>query len=125
MNSKIKTIIGLLLFIVLVTGAYYAYNALSNTNPPDISFPEYNNKDISENPSTKDSQAETAGNTDNTDESNNLDKNDSEPAENDGSQASEETGQDEPKKLEAFDFTVYDKEGQEVQLSEFLANQLL
>jgi hypothetical protein len=34
MNSKIKTLLGIVLFILMLGGAYYAYNLLRDANPP-------------------------------------------------------------------------------------------
>ncbi|MDF2987971.1 MAG: Peroxiredoxin [Eubacterium sp.] len=35
MNNKIKTLIGLLVFVIFIAGAYFAYNSLSNKIKPD------------------------------------------------------------------------------------------
>ena len=45
MSSKAKTIIGILLLVIIVAGAYYSYNALSSMNQPEIIVPERNNTD--------------------------------------------------------------------------------
>lgn len=36
MNSKVKTVLGIILFILFMGGAYYAYHALSEKNKPDL-----------------------------------------------------------------------------------------
>lgn len=35
MHNKIKTLIGLLVFVIFIAGAYFAYNSLSNKIKPD------------------------------------------------------------------------------------------
>lgn len=81
MNSKVKTIIGIVVFAILLTGAYFAYNKLS------------------------------------------ISKNSNE-------QQSYEDGKDNNEdnvvqKLEAFDFTVYDVDGAEVNLSGFYGKPII
>lgn len=111
MNPKLKTILGILMFIVLIGGAYFAYNTLSTLNPPDTGIPGQNNtetpdnNDISISPSQGD---------------------ETDTGENDASQKTEPQNEDEEQtKLEAFDFSVYDSEGNAVNLSDFYGKPII
>ncbi len=84
MHSKTKTIVGILIFIVFLGLAYYAYNHLKDSNlPENITAPseEKNQPDAEQQTETSDTDAEN--------------------------------------KLRAFDFTVYDGDGNAVNLSDF------
>lgn len=125
MNSKIKTIIWILLFAVLVGGAYFAYNSLSRSNQPDIAIPDNNNKGETNNNETADNKTDTAENNGITDEDNDPGQKTDIPGDNENSQIPEETGENEGLKYKAFDFTVYNQEGEQVKLSDFFGKPII
>lgn len=88
MNNKIKTLIGLLAFVILIAGAYFAYNKLSNKIKPDT-------------------VAEQSANT----------------------KANEQTPQgasaESEDKTKAADFTVLNKKGEPVKLSDFFGKPIV
>lgn len=129
MNSKIKTIKGILLLSILVAGAYFAYNALSRANQPDIAFPDYyNNAGTPENGApgtTSNNITDAAQNNGTADQSNNRNQASNPSEGNDVSPSPEETGEVENQKFKAFDFTVYNAEGEQVKLSDFFGKPII
>lgn len=103
MSSGTKTIIGILLLVILIGGAYVAYNQLSSQNPPEGRIPELEdsqqNKDNASDESQENSPTTDAPNP-NTEDS-------------------------EPQKLQAFDFTVYNADDTEVKLSDFYGKPII
>jgi thiol-disulfide isomerase/thioredoxin len=129
MSSRAKTIIGILLFIMLLGGAYFAYNKLSiQQDPLDGMGLEFLNSqkngdissDIQQDNNLTDAPIQ------NEEENHNLDKKTSDPdSENNNGQEPNEGGDDSPQKLKAFDFTVYDVDGTEVKLSDFYGKPII
>ena len=105
MNSKKKTLILIVLFIVLMVGASVLYNSLS------ADF-------------TLDSLSVEEG-VENTDDTTNTAANDSQTSENNGSNPEESSESTENQLTQAPDFTVYDLEGNEVNLSEFFGKPII
>ncbi len=105
MSSKVKTIIGILLLVILLGGAYVVYNQLSNQNLPDGDLSEIALEDI-----------DTPGNE--------TQGNDS-PENGDEQQPPDGSGDNGPEKLQAFDFTVYDADGAEAKLSDFYGKPII
>ena len=105
MNSKKKTIILIALFVILMVGASVLYNSLSKKYQPDTLLSE-------ENLSDTDSINETASNSSNAD---------TESAET--ANQTESTTSD-TKNL-APNFTVYDLEGNEVNLTDFFGKPII
>jgi len=128
MNSKAKTLLILLLLTILMAGAYFAYNKLSAENQPDIAFPETGNEDKPKNVarvSPEDKISDAAENNENVGEADNPGQDAQSPAENKKPQESDEAGENEAEKLKAFDFTVYNVEGQQVKLSDFFGKPII
>ena len=123
MSSKAKTIIGILLLVIIVAGAYYSYNALSSMNQPEIIVPERNNTDEANNSDIA-STDNNMGDTDVSD-SNDSDQNSNVPEENKSEENSEDAEQSETQQLKAFDFTVYNQEGEQVNLSDFFGKPII
>jgi thiol-disulfide isomerase/thioredoxin len=104
MNSKIKTVLSLIIFVLFLAGAYFVYNGLLNRSQSgtgNTPLPET----IQQN-------------------------NDAQPAGDNGSAAEnipeDETETEQPdKKLKALDFTVYDREGNKVNLSDFYGKPII
>ncbi|HEY8499641.1 MAG TPA: TlpA disulfide reductase family protein [Clostridia bacterium] len=102
MNSKTKTILFLVIFLLFLGGAYFLYTGLLNKNQPDtiITPPQ--------------DTAQQNG--------------DAQPDENGGNgitnDSADEAEQPE-EKLKAFDFTVYDREGSKVNLSDFYGKPII
>ena len=46
MNNKLKTIVGIVLFVVLIGAAYFGYTALTEDRKPNISEPNKPEADI-------------------------------------------------------------------------------
>jgi len=111
MNSKVKTVLGIVLFILLLGGAYYAYHALSEKNKPDLLEPS---KSENNQPSPTGSLDESSDVT---------------PAATvmpDDASAEDGSSQGEAEdKLAAFDFTVYDAQGNEAKLSDFFGKPII
>jgi len=127
MNSKAKTIIGILLFFIFIAGSYFAYNSLSRINQPDIALPDNSNdKGLQGNGNAG---AKDAGNADTGENNGTLDEGNPEqtnvPGENSVSPAPGETGETEDQKLKAFDFTVYNADGEQVKLSDFFGKPII
>jgi len=104
MNSKIKTVLSLVIFVLFLAGAYFVYNGLLNKSRPgtgNTPIPETTQQN-----------------------------NDAQPAGDNGS-AAENTPEDETEteqpenKLKALDFTVYDREGNKVNLSDFYGKPII
>lgn len=109
MSFKFKTIIGILFLVIFIGGAYFVYNKLSGMNQPDIGIPNttHENNNLEENMDSEEKTQETE----------NDQKNESEEHEADG--------ESEPEKLQAFDITVYDAEGNTVKLSDFYGKPII
>lgn len=99
-KNKILLIVGIV-FVVLMAGAYFLYNELSADVERNV-LSEQTETDTNIDESEEDSKGEEAGN--------------STESESEGSQ--EES--DEEAKMQAPDFTVYDIEGNAVNLSDFI-----
>jgi thiol-disulfide isomerase/thioredoxin len=112
MNSKTKTILSLIIFVLFLAGAYFVYNGFVNKSQPDTG-----------NTQPPDTVQQNSGAQ--PDENNGSD---AQPDENNGSGAEgvteDETEQSE-EKLKALDFTVYDKEGNKVNLSDFYGKPII
>ncbi len=140
MNTKVKTLIGIILFIAMLGGAYFAYDALSTKNRPDpfgSAQNETNNTPVpsgTQEPSGATPAVTAAPNKTPDGESTaqaggqeepsvttpaTTGTPDVTPAEGDESEAGEED------KLAAFDFTVYDAAGNEVKLSDFFGKPII
>jgi thiol-disulfide isomerase/thioredoxin len=102
MNSKTKTILSLIIFVLFLAGAYFVYNSFINKSQPDTGSTQ-----------PPDTVQQNSG---------------AQPDENNGSGAEDvtedETEQPEDK-LKAFDFTVYDREGNKVNLSDFYGKPII
>ncbi|HAA25706.1 MAG TPA: TlpA family protein disulfide reductase [Ruminiclostridium sp.] len=101
MNSKTKTILSLIIFLIFLAGAYFLYTGLMNKNQPgtdNIRPPETVRQDGDIQP----------------DENNDSDT---------ATDSEDEAGQE--KKLKALDFTVYDREGKGVNLSDFYGKPII
>lgn len=105
MSSKKKTFILIALFIVLMVGASVLYNGLS------ADF-------------TLDSLSVAEG-VENTDDTTNTAANDSQTSENNGSNSEESSESTENQLTQAPDFTVYDLDGNEVNLSDFFGKPII
>jgi len=131
MNSKVKTILGILILAILIAGAYFAYNRLGAENQPDIAIPDTGGADSTDSgqsnaPGSAESKAEkTEESGNNTGEKESYSENGGNPDENENQQAADETGQKEPEKLKAFDFTIYNAEGEQVKLSDFFGKPII
>ena len=98
MNNKKKTIILVVLFIVLMAGASVLYNNLSKNYQPDTLLTENNNTNADSENTVADEENNNNGTTENTSsESKNL----------------------------APNFTVYDMEGNEVNLTDFFGKPII
>lgn len=112
MSNKVKAILGILAFVVLIGGAYLAYNSLSEKYKPKT------NLQLQSSDNSSGSQSGVSGNT-----------NESSAAS--GTQASESAGQsqstpaEKSQKMKAPDFTVYDKDGKEVRLSSLFGKPIV
>ena len=104
MNNKKKTIILIALFVVLMAGASVLYNNLSKNYQPDTLLTENSNSDID---SGNTASNETNSNTDATENTNQS-----------------EDSSSENKNL-APNFTVYDLEGNEVNLTDFFGKPII
>jgi len=102
MNSKIKTVLFLVIFVLFLAGAYFAYNGLINKSRPDTG-----NKQP---PDTVQQNSDAKPDGDNGSVSENV--------------PGDETEQSE-EKLKALDFTVYDKEGNKVNLSDLYGKPII
>lgn len=133
MNSKVKTIIGLLLFAVLIGGAYAAYNFLSNRNLPDSGFPgsgisNSGNGDITVTPGTEGNTAEGYSPEKNTADIGEKDENSGEgtkDTEGEENKGTADAAGEKSQELVAFDFTVYDTDGNAVKLSDFFGKPVI
>ena len=89
MNTKIKTVLEIILLVVFIGAAYFAYTTLSNNYRPDNNLmPSKNSTNQTENDKT-------------------------------GQKESDTTEKQEEEKIAAPNFTVYDMEGNEVKLSDY------
>ena len=118
MNNKKKTIILIALFVVLMAGASVLYNNLSKSYHPDTL--------LSENDKSNTSSDNTAANESNFNtESNDTATNNPSP----DSESAETTNQTEDSSSEmknlAPNFTVYDLEGNEVNLTDFFGKPII
>lgn len=118
MNNKKKTIILIALFVVLMVGASVLYNNLSKNYQPDTL--------LSENDKSNTSSDNTAANESNFNtESNDTATNSPSP----DSESAETTNQTEDSSSEmknlAPNFTVYDLEGNEVNLTDFFGKPII
>ena len=104
MNNKKKTIILIALFVVLMAGASVLYNNLSKNYQPDTLLTENSNSDID---SGNTASNETNSNTDATENTNQS-----------------EDSSSENKNL-APNFTVFDLEGNEVNLTDFFGKPII
>lgn len=107
MNNKVKTTVGILAFIILLGGAYFAYKALSDRYRPSNEF------GITEgNKEALQSQKEQTSN---------------ETQSSTKGQSSQETNTKEQDKdrIKAPDFTVFDSEGKPVKLSELVGKPIV
>ena len=104
MNNKKKTIILIALFVVLMAGTSVLYNNLSKNYQPDTLLTENSNSDID---SGNTASNETNSNTDATENTNQS-----------------EDSSSENKNL-APNFTVYDLEGNEVNLTDFFGKPII
>lgn len=105
MNSKKKTLILIVLFIVLMVGASVLYNSLST----DF---------------TLDSLSVEEG-VESTDDTTNTAANDSQSSENNGNNSEDSSSSADNQLTQAPNFTVYDIEGNEVNLSEFFGKPII
>lgn len=122
MNSKTKTVIYLIIFLLFLGGAYFIYNSLINKNQPDTNItprtdtvqnggdaePGENNGNVTEDESDDITEQEDTA----------------EQPEDITEQEDTEQGQHEGK-LKAFDFTVYNREGNKVNLSDFYGKPII
>ena len=118
MNNKKKTIILIALFVILMVGASVLYNNLSKNYQPDTL--------LSENDKSNTSSDNTAANESNFNtESNDTATNNPSP----DSESAETTNQTEDSSSEmknlAPNFTVYDLEGNEVNLNDFFGKPII
>lgn len=105
MNNKVKTILGILAFVVLIGGAYLAYNSLSEKYKPNT---ELQLSEQSNNTQAAQSTGQVSG---------------SEQTQSTAQAPSTESG--EPEKMKAPDFTVIDNEGNEVKLSSLFGKPIV
>ncbi|UZQ85235.1 TlpA family protein disulfide reductase [Thermoclostridium stercorarium] len=123
MSSKVRTITGMLLLAVILAGAYIAYNKLSLMNQPDITVPGAGKTGQANNSTSGETITDISGNNENTDTTDNSDT--GAPGKNEDMQSGDEKQQSEEQKYKAFDFTVYDSEGKEVNLSDFFGKPII
>jgi thiol-disulfide isomerase/thioredoxin len=135
MNSKVKVILGIVLFALFMGGAYYAYHTLSEKNKPDLTGLSKSRKDPLSPTGSPDMPAEISPAATGSGES----KPDVTPGATGGGESkpdvtpavteapAEEGGsQDETEdKLAAIDFTVYDAQGNEIKLSDFYGKPII
>ena len=105
MNSKKKTLILIVLFIVLMVGASVLYNSLS------ADF-------------TLDSLSVEEG-VESTDDTTNTAANDSQSSENNGNNSEDSSSSADVQLTQAPNFTVYDIEGNEINLSDFFGKPII
>lgn len=105
MNSKKKTLILIVLFIVLMVGASVLYNSLST----DF---------------TLDSLSVEEG-VESTDDTTNTAANDSQSSENNGNNSEDSSSSADVQLTQAPNFTVYDIEGNEINLSDFFGKPII
>ncbi|MBR3602424.1 MAG: TlpA family protein disulfide reductase [Lachnospiraceae bacterium] len=105
MNSKKKTLILIVLFIVLMVGASVLYNSLS------ADF-------------TLDSLSVEEG-VESTDDTTNTVANDSQSSENNGNNSEDSSSSADVQLTQAPNFTVYDIEGNEINLSDFFGKPII
>ena len=120
MNNKKKTLILIVLFIILMIGASVLYNNLSADFEMDSLVVEEDNNTVTDDTNT-DTDAAVNNN------SSNTAANDSSSGEN-STNKSEETNSSENTENQltlAPDFTVYDLEGNEVNLSDFFGKPII
>ena len=125
MNNKKKTIILIVLFIILITGASFLYNNLSKNYQPDMLLTE-------ENLSNSDSNKPDDGGTnkaDNNDSANSGTSNTAANETNSNTESSQTSNQTEDSSSEsknlAPNFTVYDLDGNEVNLTDFFGKPII
>ncbi|MBP7176757.1 MAG: redoxin domain-containing protein [Thermoclostridium sp.] len=123
MNAKIKTLFGIVLFVVLMGGAYLAYNNLGAKNRPDLSAPVQKENNPPPQAAIPDESSEPAI-TENPDKPAHVTP--TESAIPDEETAKEDDSQTEAvEKLAALDFSVYDAQGNEVKLSDFFGKPIV
>lgn len=124
MNSKVKTFLGIILFIIFLGGTYFAYHSLSEKNKPDLLRPsqeENNLPDVPDPSQEEKKQPSPAGTQDKPSGITPAATNTPEetPSEEGASQGEEDD------KLAAFDFSVYDAQGNEAKLSDFFGKPII
>ncbi len=125
MNAKMKTLLGIVLFIIFLGGAYYAYKTLSVNNRPDlIRLSQNENNQPSPTGSPNKPSEVTPAATGGQDKPSAITPTATgvpkEAPEEQGGSENEDEG-----KLKAFDFTVYDAQGNEVKLSDFYGKPII
>jgi thiol-disulfide isomerase/thioredoxin len=95
MNSKLKTVLGMAALVLVLAGAYLAYNALAKDYAPKIALTPSQ---------TEDSNSKTGNST---------------------AQKADNTAQDGRKTAAALDFTVKDGKGNTVKLSDFFGKPIV
>ena len=105
MNSKKKTLILIALFVVLMVGASALYNGLSANFTPDA--------------------LSVADGIESTDDTTNTAADNSQTSENNGSNSEESSESTDNQLTQAPNFTVYDLEGNEVNLSDFFGKPVI
>lgn len=105
MNSKKKTLILIALFVVLMVGASALYNGLSANFTPDA--------------------LSVADGIESTDDTTNTAADNSPTSENNGSNSEESSESTDNQLTQAPNFTVYDLEGNEVNLSDFFGKPVI
>lgn len=118
MNNKIKTLLGILAFVILIGGAYFAYNTLSDKYKPSNELGLTNgNKEAPQSQKEQTSQ-ET--------QSSQEEQSSQETQNSQKEQSSQETNtQEQDDRIKAPDFTVLDSEGKQVKLSDLFGKPIV
>ena len=126
MNNKKKTIILIVLFIILITGASALYNSLSKNYQPDMLLTEEN---LSNSDSNKPDNDGGTNKADNNDSANSGTSNTAANETNSNTESSQTSNQTEDSSSEsknlAPNFTVYDLDGNEVNLTDFFGKPII
>lgn len=117
MNEKKKTLILIGLFVVLVAGASVLYNSLSKNYQPDSLLAENNTSNTDSNTAAE----ETNSNTDSATAANEADFNNEQTT----NKNSTEDNSSKNQSTIAPNFTVYDLEGNEVNLTDFFGKPII
>lgn len=118
MNSKTKTILYLVIFILLIIGAVSVYSHLSEKITPENPILDNKANNSPEYEKNNTGSGETSGETLNTDESGNS-------SDEEADKDTDVTGEESEDRIKAWDFTVYDYDGNQVTLYDYIGTPIV